>query len=72
MSERPEPVHAIEKDRAMPLIGKSVLFANEKEGLGTYGTLLGWSKRGYFIVEPDHAKGKHSRCQWIIEYTVRT
>jgi len=54
-----EPVHAIEKDRAIMLIDKPVLFANRKEGLGAYGKLVGWDKHGRFIVKPDHTKILH-------------
>ncbi len=68
VKKRPEPIHAIERDRAVSLIGKPILFAQTKEGLGTYGTLIGWSKRGYFLVEPDYAEDKHIRCEWIVEY----
>ncbi len=63
-----EPIHAVEKDKVVRLIGKPVLYASDKEGLGTYGTLIGWNKRGYFIVEPDHMKNRYVHCSWIVEY----
>lgn len=62
----PDPIHAIEKDKALPLIGSPVLFASEKEGLGTYGTLIGWDDRGFFKVVPDYDKKVIVKCSWIV------
>ena len=63
-----EPIHAAEKDKALPLIGKPILFAAHKEGLGTYGTLVGWDRRGFFVVTPDHNPEVWFKCAWIVEY----
>lgn len=62
-----EPIHALNKDLAAPLIGKEVLCANHKEGLGYYATLIGFCpKTGKFVVKLPHFKNNR-RCMWIVE-----
>lgn len=70
--QNPEPIQGVEKDRAIDLIGKPVLFASCKEGLGSYGTLIGWNASGRFVVEPDYAPGRFVLCSWIVEYKINT
>lgn len=68
--KRPQPIHAFNQDIARHLIGKAVLCAQHKEGLGYYGTLIGFcSKTGKFIVKRLYDKNE-SRWMWIIEDTV--
>lgn len=68
MDTRPQPIHCIEKDRAEELIGKEILWAQDKEGLGYYGTLMGFDeKTGQFRVKAPI--GNHTyKCSWIVEY----
>ena len=64
--KRLEPIHALERHKAKYLVGKSILYANDKEGLGCYGTLEGFSdKTGKFIVKSDHCSSL-LECVWIV------
>ena len=69
--KRPTPLHAVEKDKASRLIGKRVLYANDREGLGYYGVLIGFSEtNGKFLVRTDVPgfAGRTIECNWIVEY----
>lgn len=66
-----KPIHAINKDQATHLIGKCVLCAQHKEGLGYYGTLVGFcQKTGKFIVKRDCDKN-NTLWMWIVEDAIR-
>ena len=68
--KRPKPIHCLQKRGAKKLIGKQILYANEKLGLGFYGILEGFSaKTEKFIVQPDHFDNR-IECNWIVEYVV--
>lgn len=67
--KRPQPIHAINKKQAKTLVGKNILCAQHKEGLGYYGTLIGFCPAtGKFIVQRLGSR-KTSRWMWIVADT---
>ena len=65
-----KPIQCIERNRANDLVGKSILWANTKENLGNYGTLIGFDeKTGKFLVKNSHNAITY-KCIWIVEWEV--
>ena len=60
-----EPIHCLEFEYATHLINKNIVYANDKEGLGCYGTLLGQDKEtGKFSIKDEYS-GKTGKAAWI-------
>jgi hypothetical protein len=69
---RSEPIEALFADDAKHLIGKSVLCANDKEGLGYYATLIRIESgnKPFVCILNNHLneeKQLESRWRWIVE-----
>ena len=61
------PIHCVEKDKITPN-NQKVLFANDIEGLGYYGNLVGYCpKTGKFLVKDIY--GRLFKAIYIIEYS---
>lgn len=71
---KPELVQPFHYKEECPheLLGKNILYAGRKEGLGAYGYLIGKdSESGKFIVKPYNNK-RLIKAEWIVENTMLT
>lgn len=72
MHTRPEPIEALFADDAKHLIGKAVLCAQRKEGLGYWATLVRIenTNKPFVCILNNHLneeKQLESRWRWIVE-----
>lgn len=71
MTKTAEPIYALFAKDATHLLGKKVLCAQEKEGLGYWATLVRIEESGTPFVcvlnNPQNAKKAESKWRWVVE-----